>query len=118
MGRGTRRQGRVDHGIAKVVGKEATEDVIVKMSHKEKLVAAINGETTLESINTLIDQFRTMSLMQRALRKRKLDDKTLPSTPEAVTALLKIEAPKLMSKEQKAKMGKDQAKRMMKRNRG
>ena len=54
------------NGIAKVVGKEATEEVIVKMSHKEKLVAAINGETTLESINTLIDQFRTMSLMQRA----------------------------------------------------
>ena len=105
------------HGIAKVVGKEATEDILVKMSHKDKLVSAVNGETTLDSINTLIDQFRTMSLMQRALRKRKLEKKALPTTPEAVTALLQIEAPKLMSKEQKQKMGQEQAKRMMKRNR-
>jgi hypothetical protein len=38
-------------GIAKVVGKEAKEDAIVKMSHKDKLVAAVNGETTLEYID-------------------------------------------------------------------
>lgn len=105
------------NAIAKVVGKEATEDAILKMSHKDKLVAAVNGETTLESINTLIEQFCTMSLMQRALRKRKLEKKTLPTTPEGVTNLLKVEAPKLMSKEQKTKMGQEQAKRMMKRNR-
>jgi hypothetical protein len=59
-----------------------------------------------------------MSLMQRVLRKRKLEKKTLPTTPEAVMSLLKVEAPKLMSKEQKTKMGQEQAKRMMKRNRG
>jgi hypothetical protein len=105
------------NGIAKVVGKEASENVIVKMSHKEKLLAAVNGETTLESINTIIEQFQTMSLMQRALRKRKLENKSLPTTPEAVSALLKIEAPKLMSKEQKSKMGQEQAKRMLKRHR-
>ena len=105
------------NGIAKVVGSEATEDVILKMSHKDKLLAAVNGETTIESINTLIEQFCAMSLMQRALRKRKLEKKTLPVTPEAVTSLLKVEAPKLMSKEQKARMGKEQAKRMMKRKR-
>lgn len=105
------------NGIAKVVGKDATENVLVKMSHKEKLLAAVNGETTLESINTLIDQFRTMSLMHRVLRKRKSENKNLPTTPEAVTALLKVEAPKLMSKEQKTKMGQEQAKRMMKRSR-
>ena len=104
-------------GIAKVVGNEATEEMIVKMSHKDKLLAAVNGETTLESINTLIEQFRTMSLMHRALRKRRLENKPLPTTPEAVSALLKVEAPRLMSKEQKSKLGKEQAKQMLKRHR-
>ena len=105
------------NGIVKVTGKDATENVLLKMSHKEKLIAAVHGETTLEEVNTLIEQFRTMSMMHRALRKRKLEGKTLPTTPEAVGALLKVEAPRLMSKEQKSELGKLQAKRMMNRRR-
>jgi hypothetical protein len=105
------------NGIAKVIGNDATEDTMNNMSHKDKLVAAINGETTLEEVNTLIEQFGAMSLMHRALRKRKADGKTMPSSPEAVQAIVKAEAPKLLSKEQKSKLGKEQAKRMMKRGR-
>jgi hypothetical protein len=104
-------------GIVKVVGKDATQDTLLKMNHKEKLIAAVSGETTVEEINGLIEQFGAMTIMYRALRKRKLDGKSIPSTPEAVAAVVKAEAPKLMSKEQKSKIGKEQAKRMLKRRR-
>jgi hypothetical protein len=105
------------HGIVKVVGKDATHDHLLQMSHKDKLVAALNGETTLDEINMLIEQFGMMTMMHKAVRKRKLAGKTIPSSPEGVSALVKAEAPQLMSKEQKAKMGKEQAKRLLKRNR-
>ena len=105
------------HGILKVVGKDSTHAHLLLMTHKEKLLAALNGETTLEEINALIEQFGMMTMMHKAVRRRKLAGKSIPSTPEAMGALVKAEAPQLMTKEQKTKLGKEQAKRMMKKNR-
>jgi hypothetical protein len=103
------------NGIIKVAGKDASDDLLDKMTRKDKLLAAIEGETTVEEINTAIDQFRVMALMQKVVRQRKLSGKTIPSTPEGVQALVQAQGPKMLSKAQKSKMGKDQARKIMRR---
>lgn len=55
-------------GVVAVVGTDATEDILDNMSRTEKLKAAIEGESTVEEINILIQQFQTMALMHRVLR--------------------------------------------------
>lgn len=104
-------------GIVKVVGKDASDETLEKMTRKDKLVAALEGETTVEEINTAIDQFRVMALMHRIVRKRKLDGKSIPTTPDGVQAIVQAEAPKMLSKAQKSKMGKEQARKILRRKR-
>lgn len=104
-------------GIAKVTGKDASEIVLSAMTRKDKLLAALEGETTVEEINTTIDQFRVMSLMQKVIRQRKLSGKSIPSTPESVQALVQAQGSSMLTKAQRAKMGKEQARKMMRRKR-
>jgi hypothetical protein len=103
------------NGIINVAGKNANDEVLDKMTRRDKLQAAIEGETTVEEINTAIDQFRIMALMQKVVRQRKLSGKSIPSTPEGVQALVQAHGSKMLSKAQKSKMGKEQARKIMRR---
>jgi hypothetical protein len=104
-------------GIIKVMGKDATNEMLNKMARKEKLKAALEGGTTVEEINTVIDQFRTMALMQQVIRKRRLEGKTIPTTAEGIQAIVQAEGSKMLSKAQKSKMGKEQARKILRRRR-
>lgn len=104
-------------GLISVVGEEADESRLLKMDQAEKLKAAIAGETTLEEINLVIRQFQVTSLMHKVVRKRKVDGKSIPTTQEGIQSTIQLEAPSLMSKAERAKMGKDQARKLMRRRR-
>lgn len=104
-------------GIVKVAGKDATDETLFKMTRKDKLVAALEGDATVEEINTAIEQFSVMALVQRVVRKRKLEGKSIPATPEGVQALVQAQASTMMSKSRRIKMGKEQALKMMRRKR-
>jgi len=101
-------------GVMSIVGKDATEDVLEGMSRTDKLKAALKGETTVEEINILIQQFQTMSLMHRVMRKRKLEGKSLPKTQDSMQAMLQAEGSKMLSKSQKSRMIENQTRTMKK----
>jgi hypothetical protein len=101
-------------GIASIVGLDASDDELDGLSKKDKLKAAVAGETTVEDINLLIQQFQSMSLMHRIVRKRKVEGKPIPQTPDALQAIMQVEGPKLLSKTQKARIMDAQAKKMKK----
>jgi hypothetical protein len=105
-------------GIGKIMGLDATATKLESMSRTEKLKAALEGETTAEQINILIQQFQTMDMMHRVLRKRVDDGKPLPQTAEAMQAAVQSEGAKLLSPKQKTKMMDQQQKKMKKQMRG
>jgi hypothetical protein len=105
-------------GIGKIMGLDATATKLESMSRTEKLKAALEGETTAEQINILIQQFQTMDMMHRVLRKRVDDGKPLPQTAEAMQAAVQSEGSKLLSPKQKTKMMDAQQKKMKKQMRG
>jgi hypothetical protein len=104
-------------GLVEVVGEDADIERLEDMKRKEKLQAAIAGDTTVEQIDMLIAQFRTMTLMHRVVRQRKLEGKTIPTTATAMQAVVQSEGIKFMSKSEKKKMAMQQARRMMKEGR-
>jgi hypothetical protein len=104
-------------GIATIMGSDATGSQLESMTKTEKLKAALEGETTVEEINILIQQFQTMDMMHRVLRKRVDDKKPLPETADAMQAAVQSEGSKLLSKKQKTKMMDAQAVKMKKQMR-
>jgi hypothetical protein len=96
-------------GIVKIVGEDATRDSMMSMTRKEKLEAAVAGETNVDEVNAMIAQFQTMSLMHRMLRKRKQEGKSIPDTPEDLQSIFQAEGIKVLSKDEKKKLAKQQA---------
>lgn len=99
-------------GIIEVIGKDATDTELDGMTRKQKLEAAVKGETTVEEINILNQQFQSMALMHRILRKRKLESKSIPATADGMQALLQSEGSKLLSEAQKERLKKAQLHKM------
>lgn len=108
---------RVMSGLASVAGEDANSETLENLTRKEKLKAALLGETTVEEINMVINQFQVMTLMHRVVRQRKLDGKSIPASAEGIQFLMQQEAPKLLTKKQKRQMAKDQQQRMMRKPR-
>jgi hypothetical protein len=104
-------------GIMSVVGQDADEERLLKMDQKEKLKAALAGETTVEEINRLVHQFQMTALMHRILRKRKEDGRPIPTTAEGMQSAIQVDGPNMLSKAQKAKIGKDHARKILRRRR-
>lgn len=102
-------------GLVKIVGEDATYDNVHNMSRKEKLEAAVAGDTSVEEINIMAAQFQTMSLMHRILRKRKSEGKAIPETPEAMQSVLQADAMKFLTKEQKKKLAQQHARTLTRR---
>jgi hypothetical protein len=101
-------------GIMDIVGRDATDETLENMSRVDKLRAAVAGETTVDQVNTVIQQFGAMSLMHRVVRKRRLEGKPIPSTADSMQTVLQTEGTKMMSKTQRDRMLKT-SQRMMKK---
>jgi len=101
-------------GLVGVVGRDASDDILDNMTRTQKLQAAVAGETTVEEINLLVQQFQTMALMHRVLRKRVAQGKPLPTTQEAMQTVLQAEGRLALSKKQKSQMAQTQIRSMKK----
>jgi hypothetical protein len=99
---------KVLEGLISVIGKDAQADRVVGMSKKEKLQTAIAAETTVEEINILIKHVQANEKIHRIVRKRKIEGKPLPATPDAMQQLARIEFPKILTKDEKTQMKKFQ----------
>jgi hypothetical protein len=104
-------------GLVSVVGGDANDERLQQMDLKEKLKAALAGETTVEEINRLIQQFQMTSLMHRIVRKRKEEGRPIPTTAEGMQSAVQVDGPALLSKAQRTRMGKDHARKMLRRRR-
>jgi|UniRef100_A0A8J9TUT5 hypothetical protein len=91
-------------GLAEIIGDKATSERLGNMTRVEKLKASLQGESTVEDINILIQQFDSMSLMHKVVRRRKLEGKKIPETAEAVQTMMQTEGQRLLTKTQKTKM--------------
>jgi len=101
-------------GICKVMGGTATAHDLEDLNEKQKLECAIAGETSTDEIDALVQQFQMMDLMHRLVRQRQSSGKPLPLTQEAMQTLVQTEGLSLLSKPQKTKLMKRQAKDLMK----
>jgi len=101
-------------GICKVMGNTATANDLEHLDEKQKLQCAIAGETSTDEIDALVQQFQMMDLMHRLVRQRQSSGKPLPLTQEAMQMLVQTEGLSLLSKAQRTKMMKRQAKELMK----
>lgn len=104
-------------GIIAVVGAEATGQELTAMTRAQKLKAAVAGETTVEEVTMLVQQFEIMALMHRVVRRRKAEGKPIPTTAEGMQALMQTDATKMMSKAHKSRMMEAQAKTMRRSSR-
>jgi hypothetical protein len=103
---------KVISAVGSVAGTDATLEKLEALSRKEKLQIAIAAETSLEEINTIIQQFGVMDIMHKVVRKRKLDGKPIPLTQEGMQAAMQTDAITLLSKAQKEKAAKEHLRRM------
>ena len=93
-------------GLISVVGSNATYSDLENMSKIDKLRAAHAGEVTVEEVNVMIQQCGTLRLMQSLVRKRKLEGRPLPTTPENLQVIAQQEGRTMLTKKQLAKLQK------------
>ena len=92
--------------LIEVAGKDASNEELVKLKKLEKLRAASKAGKTMQEMNSFFDQFEIMCLMQRVLRRRKLQGKTLPMTQDSLQMVMQSEGSQVMSQAQRAQMVK------------
>jgi hypothetical protein len=103
-----------------VMGPDATADDLVSIGRVEKLKVATASNKTVEEIGIMISQVQNMDVMQKCLRKRKLEGKPIPQDAQAMQEAIKKEAREVMSRSQKEMIKKRQhtmAKRMARKKR-
>ena len=93
--------------IEEVVGKGATSERLSSLTRKEKL------EIGVDDLDALVKQFRSMEVMHRMLRHRKVDGKPIPSNQEEINSILQSEGPDLLTKKEKKMYAKMQQDSMM-----
>lgn len=106
--------------IIDVLGPKATAEDLIAMDRFQRLQVATASNKTLEEISIMVSQITNMDVMQKALRKRKLEGKPIPPDPEAMQAVVRKDAIEVMSKSQKDMLrGRQEAaaKRMARRRR-
>jgi hypothetical protein len=103
-----------------VVGGNATADDLISMDRLQRLKVATSSKKSVEDIQIMISQVQNMDLMQRTLRKRRLDGKSIPPDSQSMQAAIKKDALSVMSKTQKEMMKnrqQDAARRMARKRR-
>ena len=87
-----------------VMGPKANVDDLNEMSRLQRLKVATSTNKTVEEISTLLSQIQNMDIMQRVLRKRKLEGKSIPTDPNSLQHVIKMEATAVMTKSQRKVM--------------
>jgi hypothetical protein len=106
--------------IIDVLGPKATAEDLIAMDRFQRLQVATASNKTLEEISIMVSQITNMDVMQKALRKRKLEGKPIPPDQEAMQAVIRKDAVAVMSKSQKEMLRSRQetaARRMSRRKR-
>ena len=96
-------------GVASVMGADCPADTLKNMTTKQKLQCAVAGQTSVASIDAIIQQMNMMSLMHRIVRKRHVEGKVIPTTSDALQVLMQTEGVKLMSKEERRELAMKQS---------
>ena len=103
-----------------VLGDTAKVDDLIQMDRLQRLQVATSCNKTVEEVAILISQIQNMDLMQKTLRKRRLEGKPIPQDAQSMQAAIKKDALSVMTKTQKDAMKMrqaGQAKRMARRRR-
>jgi hypothetical protein len=103
-----------------VLGNDATADDLNTMTRIDRLKVAGASNKTVEEIAIMVSQIQNMDLMQRTLRKRKLEGKIIPVDSSKMQEAIKKDARGVMTKSQKDVMKKRQmavAKKMARKKR-
>ncbi len=106
--------------IIDILGPKATAEDLIAMDRFQRLQLATASNKTLEEISIMVSQITNMDVMQKALRKRKLEGKPIPPDQAAMQAVVRKDAIEVMSKSQKDLLRSRQeavAKRMARRRR-
>jgi hypothetical protein len=93
-------------GIIEVMGKDANVDELLEMTRLERLKVAAACNKTVEEVGILLLQIQNMDVMQRILRRRKLEGKPIPEDPTHLHNVIKNDALNVMTKTQKTLMKK------------
>jgi hypothetical protein len=83
-----------------VLGPRATAEDLIEMDRLQRLKVATAANKTLEEISIMVSQITNMDVMQKALRKRRLEGKPIPKDQEAMQAAIKKDAMQVLSKSQ------------------
>jgi hypothetical protein len=103
-----------------VLGPNATAEDLIEMDRLQRLKVATAANKTLEEISIMVTQISTMDIMQKALRKRRLEGKAIPKDQEALQAAVMKDAKNLLSKSQMKTMRgrqEESARRMARKKR-
>ena len=103
-----------------VMGPNVTiDDINTKMTHIDRLKVATTTNKSLPEVSALLAQIQNMDIMQRVLRKRKLEGKPIPKDANSLQHAIKADAMSVVTKSQKAMMKKrsmDMATRMARKH--
>ena len=106
--------------MIEVMGPDATADDLINIGRLEKLKVATASQKTVEEIGIMISQVQNMDVMQKCLRKRRLEGKPIPENASSMQEAIKKEAREVMSRTQKESIKKRQhtmARKMVRKRR-
>jgi hypothetical protein len=90
--------------IIDVLGNGATADDLINMDRLQRLKVATSANKSIEDIGIMVSQVQNMDLMQRTLKKRRLEGKPIPKDANSMQAAIKKDALSVMTKSQKEMM--------------
>jgi hypothetical protein len=106
--------------IIEVVGPHATAEDLLQMDRLQRLRVATTANKTLEEISIMVSQITNMDVMQKTLRKRRLEGKPIPPDKDSMQSVIQKDAINVLSKSQKDMLKSRQvnnAKRMARKRR-
>jgi len=87
--------------MIEVVGPNATAEDLIEMDRLQRLRVATAANKTLEEISIMVSQITNMDVMQKTLRKRRLEGKSIPADKDYMQAIIQKDAMNVLSKSQK-----------------
>jgi len=104
--------------MTSILGDDAVADDLLGITRLQRLQIADKADRTVEEIGFVISQIQNMDIMQKTLRRRKLEGKPLPENAQKMQEAIKKDAMTVMTDSQRDMVRKKQqgmAKRMQRR---
>lgn len=77
-------------GIIDEIGGDANVKDLDVLGRKEKLRISLKAGLSVEDINIMVKQFKSMEIMHKVLRTRKEEGKALPTDEDGMMALVQV----------------------------